>query len=96
MRKFLAYTIVVAAFGCAAGLTDPPEGYPVAWMVNGCSPVDGPAVELFFGETVPVDVSQPSYPHARVAGVADVFGRFNARGELSSNGSPSPDPLRVK
>jgi len=82
VRKIPAYMIVVAALGCVADVTDPPEGYPVAWMVNGCSPVDGPAVELFLGETVPVDVSQPSYPHVRIGievGVEELSGReFNS------------------
>ena len=67
MRIGIVCSIVTAALVSACGVTEPPEGFSVAWMVNGCSPVDGPAVDLFLGEVVPVDVSSPTYPHLRIS-----------------------------
>ena len=67
MRQWMACTIVAAVLASGCDVSDPPEGLSVAWMVNGCSPVDGPAVELYLGEAVPVDVTHPTYPHLRIA-----------------------------
>ena len=88
MRKLLACIMAVASLGCMADVTRPPEGFPAAWMVTGCSPVDGPAVELVLGETVPVDISQAPYPHVHVAidvDVEDLSGRrFTSQDNSSS------------
>ena len=50
--------------------------------------MDGPAVELFFGETVPVDVGQPFYPHVRVAIDASVEELSGRRFTSRVNSSP--------
>jgi hypothetical protein len=59
--------LVLSLISCGGEPTEPPEGFGVAWMITSCSPVDGPAIELYLGEAVPSDVSQPTYPHVRVA-----------------------------
>ncbi len=67
MKSLAACASVVATlvFGC--GVTEPLDEFPVAWMVTSCSPVDGPAVELYLGQTVPGEASNPSGPHVRIA-----------------------------
>ena len=67
MRRLMACAIVTTALASGCGVSDPPEGFSVAWIVNGCSPVDGPAVELYLGESVPTDATHPTYPHIRIA-----------------------------
>lgn len=77
----------LAIMACGSGVTDPPEGFPVAWMVQGCSPVDGVAVDLFLAETEPADVTKPPYPHIRVsieAGAEEL-----AHNTFTTQGNPS-------
>jgi hypothetical protein len=59
--------ILVSSCRVAQPLTEPLDEFPVAWMVTSCSPVDGPAVELFLGHTVPGEASNPSGPLVRIA-----------------------------
>jgi len=61
----LAPALAILASGC--GATDPLDGFPVAWMVTSCSPVDGPAVVLFLAQETPDEVSNPSGPHLAIA-----------------------------
>jgi ferredoxin len=73
----------------ACGVTDPPDGFPVAWMVQGCSPVDGPAVDLYMAGTEPPDETQQTYPHIRIS--IDV-----GADELSGNSfSTRNDPTQI-
>ena len=60
-----ASAVATLVFGC--GVTEPLDGFPVAWMVTSCSPVDGPAVELYLGQFVPGEASNPAGPHVRIA-----------------------------
>jgi len=43
------------------------DAFPVAWMVTASSPVDGLAVELYLGQDVPGESSNPTGPHVRIA-----------------------------
>jgi hypothetical protein len=74
MKSLIACAPVFAILVSGCGVTEPPggfpaapDGFPVAWMVTSCSPVDGPAVELYLGEAVPGESSNPSGPHLRIA-----------------------------
>lgn len=67
MKSLTACAPVLALLGSGCGVTGPLDGFPVAWMVTSCSPVDGPAVELYLGQAVPSESSNPSGPHLRIA-----------------------------
>jgi len=82
--RALAFVVGFTVIAGACGVTDPPDGFPVAWMVTSCSPVDGPAVDLYLGEVEPTDVSQPTFPHIRIsvdAGAEELAGNsFSTQG----------------
>jgi hypothetical protein len=67
MKSLTACVSVLAILVSGCGVTEPLDEFTVAWMVTSCSPVDGPAVELFLGQTVPGEASNPSGPHVRIA-----------------------------
>lgn len=67
MKLLTACAPVLAILASGCGVTEPLDGFPVAWMVTSCSPVDGPAVELYLGQAVPGEASNPSGPHVRIA-----------------------------
>lgn len=86
--RWLACGVAITVPACGVHMTDPPDGFPVAWMVNGCSPVDGTAIVLYLGETVPVDVTHPPYPHLSI-GIDAVVEGLSGK-SFTLQGSPTP------